>query len=149
MKVTDILKVKGDGLYTASPQTSMRDAISIMTANDIGSLVVMQDGRVCGMLSFREVMNAIDVENGAVRDCTVNDHMATDFDLISPDTDLNDIRRRMLERHSRYVPVVDAEGALMGVLSFYDIAKAVLDAQSFENQLLKAYIREWPAETEE
>ncbi|MFM8463341.1 MAG: CBS domain-containing protein, partial [Burkholderiaceae bacterium] len=98
MKVTDILKVKGDGLYTASPQTSMRDAISIMTANDIGSLVVMQDGRVCGMLSFREVMNAIDVENGSVRDGTVNDHMATDFDLISPNTDLNDIRRRMLER---------------------------------------------------
>ena len=149
MKVTDILKVKGDGLYTASPQTSMRDAISIMTANDIGSLVVMQDGQVCGMLSFREVMNAIDVENGVVRDGTVNDHMATDFDLISPDTDLNDIRRRMLERHSRYVPVVDGGGALMGVLSFYDIAKAVLDAQSFENQLLKAYIREWPAETEE
>jgi CBS domain-containing protein len=149
MKVTDILKVKGDGLYTASPQTSMRDAISIMTANDIGSLVVMQDGQVCGMLSFREVMNAIDVESGAVRDGTVNDHMATDFDLISPDTDLNDIRRRMLERHSRYVPVVDGGGTLMGVLSFYDIAKAVLDAQSFENQLLKAYIREWPAETEE
>jgi len=149
MKVTDILKVKGDGLYTASPQTSMRDAISIMTANDIGSLVVMQDGQVCGMLSFREVMNAIDVESGAVRDGTVNDHMATDFDLISPDTDLNDIRRRMLERHSRYVPVVDGRGTLMGVLSFYDIAKAVLDAQSFENQLLKAYIREWPAETEE
>jgi CBS domain-containing protein len=109
----------------------------------------MQDGQVCGMLSFREVMNAIDVENGAVRDGTVNDHMATDFDLISPDTDLNDIRRRMLERHSRYVPVVDGGGTLMGVLSFYDIAKAVLDAQSFENQLLKAYIREWPAETEE
>ncbi|MEK0435927.1 MAG: hypothetical protein RL369_1976 [Pseudomonadota bacterium] len=149
MKVTDILKVKGDGLYTASPQTSMRDAISIMTANDIGSLVVMQDGQVCGMLSFREVMNAIDVESGAVRDGTVNDHMATDFDLISPDTDLNDIRRRMLERHSRYVPVVDGGGTLIGVLSFYDIAKAVLDAQSFENQLLKAYIREWPAETEE
>jgi CBS domain-containing protein len=149
MKVTDILKVKGDGLYTASPQTSMRDAISIMTANDIGSLVVMQDGQVCGMLSFREVMNAIDVESGAVRDGTVNNHMATDFDLISPDTDLNDIRRRMLERHSRYVPVVDGGGTLMGVLSFYDIAKAVLDAQSFENQLLKAYIREWPAETEE
>jgi len=149
MKVTDILKVKGDGLYSASPQTSMRDAISIMTANDIGSLVVMQDGQVCGMLSFREVMNAIDVESGAVRDGTVNDHMATDFDLISPDTDLNDIRRRMLERHSRYVPVVDGGGTQMGVLSFYDIAKAVLDAQSFENQLLKAYIREWPAETEE
>jgi CBS domain-containing protein len=55
----------------------------------------------------------------------------------------------MLERHSRYVPVVDASGVLLGVMSFYDIAKAVLDAQSFENKMLKAYIRQWPAETEE
>jgi CBS domain-containing protein len=55
----------------------------------------------------------------------------------------------MLERHSRYVPVVDAGGVLLGVMSFYDIAKAVLDAQSFENKMLKAYIRQWPAETEE
>ncbi len=75
--------------------------------------------------------------------------MATDVDVIFPDTDLNDIRRRMLERHSRYVPVVDASGVLLGVMSFYDIAKAVLDAQSFENKMLKAYIRQWPAETEE
>jgi CBS domain-containing protein len=47
------------------------------------------------------------------------------------------------------VPVVDASGVLLGVMSFYDIAKAVLDAQSFENKMLKAYIRQWPAETEE
>jgi CBS domain-containing protein len=149
MKVSDILKVKGDVLYTATPQTPLRDAISTMTANDIGSLVVMQDGRVCGMLSFREVMNAIDVDSGALHDGTVDAHMAKDIDVISPDTDLNDIRRRMLERHSRYVPVVDAGGVLLGVMSFYDIAKAVLDAQSFENKMLKAYIRQWPAETEE
>jgi CBS domain-containing protein len=69
--------------------------------------------------------------------------------VISPDTDVNVIRRRMLERHSRHVPVVDASGVLLGVMSFYDIAKAVLDAQSFENKMLKAYIRQWPAETEE
>ena len=134
MKVSDILKVKGDVLYTATPQTPLRDAISTMTANDIGSLVVMQD---------------IDVDSGAIHEGTVGAHMAADVDVISPDTDVNDIRRRMLERHSRYVPVVDASGVLLGVMSFYDIAKAVLDAQSFENKMLKAYIRQWPAETEE
>ena len=149
MKVSDILKVKGDVLYTATPQTPLLDAISAMTANDIGSLVVMQDGRVCGMLSFREVMNAIEINSGTIREGTVGAHMATEVDVIAPDTDLNDIRRRMLERHSRYVPVVDASGVLLGVVSFYDIAKAVRDAQSFENKMLKAYIRDWPTETEE
>ncbi len=68
---------------------------------------------------------------------------------ISPDTEINEIRRLMLERHARYVPVLDHDGTLMGVMSFYDVAKAVFEAQSFENKMLKAYIRDWPAETEE
>jgi CBS domain-containing protein len=51
----------------------------------------------------------------------------------------------MLERHARYVPVMH-DGMLMGVISFYDVAKAVVDAQNFENKMLKAYIRDWPEE---
>jgi CBS domain-containing protein len=51
----------------------------------------------------------------------------------------------MLEHHDRYVPVMDAQ-VLLGVVSFYDVARAVLDAQSFENRMLKAYIKDWPTE---
>jgi CBS domain-containing protein len=53
----------------------------------------------------------------------------------------------MLDHHARYMPVVDA-GVLMGVISFYDVAKTIVDSQNFENQMLKAYIRDWPAEEE-
>jgi hypothetical protein len=49
----------------------------------------------------------------------------------------------MLERHARYMPVLD-QSTLMGVISLYDVAKAVVDSQNFENQMLKAYIRDWP-----
>ena len=51
----------------------------------------------------------------------------------------------MLERHTRYLPAM-SNRQLMGVVSFYDVAKAVVDSQNFENQMLKAYIRDWPAE---
>jgi CBS domain-containing protein len=51
----------------------------------------------------------------------------------------------MLEHHDRYVPVIDGP-LLLGVISFYDVARAVLDSQSFENRMLKAYIRDWPTE---
>ena len=51
----------------------------------------------------------------------------------------------MLERHARYMPVMD-QAMLMGVISFYDVAKAVVDSQNFENRMLKAYIRDWPGE---
>jgi len=49
----------------------------------------------------------------------------------------------MLEEHTRYLPVMDG-ATLMGVVSFYDVAKAVLEEQSYENRMLKAYIRDWP-----
>jgi CBS domain-containing protein len=53
----------------------------------------------------------------------------------------------MLEHHVRYLPVMESR-ALMGVISFYDVAKAVVEEQGFENRMLKAYIRDWPEERE-
>ncbi len=61
------------------------------------------------------------------------------------ETDLDDVRRMMLEHHARYLPVQDKK-MLMGVISFYDVAKAVVESQDFENKMLKAYIRDWPDE---
>ena len=145
MKVSEILKVKGNILYTVPPETSLLDAINLMTEKDIGSLVVMNQGLLVGLLSFREVMRAVHANQGSVGQGTVGEHMERDVLTMSPDTDVNDIRRLMLERHARYVPVMDGK-VLLGVMSFYDVAKSVLEAQNFENTLLKAYIRDWPAE---
>ncbi|MGI4848955.1 MAG: CBS domain-containing protein [Janthinobacterium lividum] len=148
MKVSEILKVKGNILYTVTPETPLQHAIDTMAEKDIGSLVVMEFGELVGMLSFREVLGAIHKNSGVVGDATVRRHMDDAPITITPDTDINEVRRLMLERHARYVPVVNA-GTLLGVMSFYDVAKAVFEAQSFENKMLKAYIRDWPAEAEE
>lgn len=145
MKVSEILKVKGDILYTVKPDNPIADAVSTMAEKDIGSLVVMEYGELVGMLSFREVMKALHANNGSVGSGTVRKHMDDHPITITPDTEINEVRRLMLERHARYVPVVDAK-VLMGVISFYDVAKAVFEAQSFENKMLKAYIRDWPSE---
>ena len=58
---------------------------------------------------------------------------------------MDELRRLMVENHQRYLPVMD-DTTLMGVVSFHDVAKAVLEEQSFENRMLKNYIRNWPAE---
>ena len=60
-------------------------------------------------------------------------------DLATPELEVMELRRVMLERHARYVPVMDG-GTLLGVVSFHDVAKAVYEDQSFENQMLKSYI---------
>jgi CBS domain-containing protein len=146
MKVSEILKIKGNALYTVPPETGLLDAINLMTEKDIGSLVVMNDGSLVGLLTFREVIRAVHANQGSVGQGTVGEHMAREVLTMSPDTDVNDIRRLMLERHARYVPVMDGK-VLLGVMSFYDVTKSILEAQNFENTLLKAYIRDWPTES--
>ena len=148
MKVSEILKVKGDILYTVTPDSSMVDAIDTMAEKDIGSLVVMEFGELVGMLTFREVMKTLNRNKGEIGSDTVRKHMDDHPITITPDTEVNEVRRLMLERHARYVPVVGAK-TLFGVISFYDVAKAVFEAQSFENRMLKAYIRAWPEEASE
>jgi CBS domain-containing protein len=148
MQVSEVLKVKGNILYTVPPNTGLLDAINLMAEKDIGSLVVMDNGALVGLLTFREVMRAVHANQGSVGQGTVGEHMVRDVLTMSPDTDVNEIRRLMLERHARYVPVMEGR-VLLGVMSFYDVAKSVLEAQNFENTLLKAYIRDWPADKAE
>ncbi|MCW5298133.1 MULTISPECIES: CBS domain-containing protein [Herbaspirillum] len=147
MKVSEILKVKGNILFTVTPDTPIADAVDAMAEKDIGSLVVMEFGELVGMLTFREVLKTLQDNKGSVGTSSVRKHMDDHPITVTPDTDLNEVRRIMLEKHARYVPVMDAK-TLLGVMSFYDVAKAVLDAQGFENKMLKAYIRDWPAEEE-
>jgi len=143
MKVTDILRVKGNTLYTVSPDKPLLDAIDTMAQLDIGSLVVMEHGDVVGMLTFREVIGAVAAGQGSAGTRRVRSVMDDAPLTCTPETGIDEVRRMMLARHARYMPVLDRR-TLMGVISFYDVAKTVVDAQDFENRLLKAYIRDWP-----
>ncbi len=144
MKVSEILQVKGNILYTVNPEMALAEAVQVMADKDIGSLVVMESGELVGMLTFREVIKTLHANGGVIGDDTVRKRMNNQPITVSPDTDVNEVRRIMLEQHARYMPVLE-EKTLLGVMSFYDVAKAVLEAQSFENKMLKAYIRDWPA----
>ena len=143
MKVSDILRVKGGTLYTTTPDEPLAEAVSVMAEKDIGSLVVMEHGDLVGMLTFREVIQSVVKNGGALGTCSVRASMVDAPLTCTLETDLDEVRRMMLERHARYLPVLD-QRMLMGVVSFYDVAKAVVDSQNFENKMLKAYIRDWP-----
>ena len=145
MKVSDILRVKGGTLVTVAPEQQLADAVNVMSSHDIGSLVVMEHGELAGMLTFREVIQAVVKNGGALGDAKVRSVMDTHPLTCTPDTEIDEVRRMMLGRHARYLPVM-TERTLMGVISFYDVAKAVVDSQDFENRMLKAYIRDWPVE---
>ena len=147
MKVSDILRLKGGTLFTVTPDEPLSQAIQVMAEKDIGSLVVMDKGQFMGMLTFREVLHTVAQNGGSVGTGTVATVMDKAPAVCNPDTDINALRPLMLEKHTRYLPVLDGT-VLMGVVSFYDVAKAVVDSQNFENTMLKAYIRDWPAQDE-
>jgi CBS domain-containing protein len=148
MKVSDILRVKGNTLFTVTPDEPLARAVEVMADKDIGSLVVMDHGDLVGMLTFREVIVAVVKNGGAVGSTIVRSAMDDHPLTCTSETELDEVRRMMLERHARYMPVMDRR-MLMGVISFYDVAKAVVESQNFENRMLKAYIRDWPAAEDE
>ena len=143
MKVSDILRVKGGTLFTVAPDEPLSSALNVMSQHDIGSLVVMDHGRMAGMLTFAEVLKALVERGGALGDLRVDAIHVRDPLTASPGLDVMELRRVMLERHARYVPVMEGK-TLLGVVSFHDVAKAVYEEQSFENRMLKSYIKSWP-----
>jgi len=105
----------------------------------------MEGGRLVGMLTFREVLAAMAARDGSLAGVRVADIYERDPLTASPTLDVMELRRTMLDRHARYVPVLDGS-MLQGVVSFHDVAKAVYDEQNFENRMLKSYIKDWPDE---
>lgn len=153
MQVSEVLRVKGSTLFTVNPEMMLSDCVITMADHDIGSLVVMDRGRLAGMLTFREILRVLARRHlehrsgptGPIAETVVRDVMNADPFVVSPNMDLNELRRVMLETRQRYLPVMD-DAVLLGVISFHDVARAVLEEQGFENRMLKAYIRDWPAE---
>jgi CBS domain-containing protein len=99
---------------------------------------------MAGLVTFAEVLRALADRDGALGDLKVSAIIEREPLTAAPALDVMDLRRAMLERHARYVPVMDGT-TLLGVVSFHDVAKAVYEEQSFENQMLKSYIQDSPA----
>ena len=148
MLVSEILAIKGKVLFTIAPNRSIAEAVEIMNEQDVGSLVVFSRGAMVGMLTFRQVLQAVQKGGADWQALTVDEVMLRDPLAASPNMEMDELRRLMVEHHQRYLPVME-EHTLLGVVSFHDVAKAVLEEQSFENRMLKNYIRNWPGSEDE
>ena len=144
MQVKEILRVKGNRLLSIEPAGRAVDAVSTMAKENLGSLVVLDQGRMVGMLTFHELLRAIATRNGSLGEVKVSEIMVRNPVTATPDMAVNDLRRTMIDSGARYLPVLQ-DGKLIGVISFRDVAKAVLEEQDFENKMLKGYIKNWPA----
>jgi CBS domain-containing protein len=143
MLIRDILNLKGGTLYTVEPDAALADAVSLMVVRDIGSLVVVRNGAMAGLLTFREVLRALEGNGGTLSRVRVSDIMVADPVYGSPADTIDELREVMTHNHVRYLPVID-RGKLIGIVSFHDVAKAVIKETSMENRLLRRYIEQAP-----
>lgn len=152
MQVSDILKAKGTALYTVQPDCLLSQCVTTMADEDIGSLVVMDGGRLAGMVTFREVIRILAQRQKGllhgplplVGELQVRQVMTPNPMTVALETELQQLRAMMVGHHQRYLPVLDG-AVVAGVVSFHDVARAVHEEQMFENRMLKAYINDWPA----
>ena len=143
MVIRDILNMKGGAIFSIAPDGRVSDAVGMMVEHDIGSLVVMKGGRMTGMVTFREVLQAIDANSGNLAGLRVESVMVASPICGSPDDTIDHLREVMTDNHVRYLPVREGD-RLLGVISFHDVAKSVIKETSFENRLLKRYIKNRP-----
>jgi len=145
MIVRDIVKMKGSNIISIAPDGPVAEALAVMVKNDIGSLVVLEGKRLAGMLTFREILKALDANRGTLGSLKVRDVMIANPVCGNPEDSLENLREMMNKDHIRYLPVKEGD-QLLGVISFHDVANAVIKETTFHNKLLKSYIKNWPAE---
>jgi CBS domain-containing protein len=145
MLIRDILRLKGETIFSIEASGRLSDAVVLMAQHDIGSLVVTENGRMAGMLTFREVLRALQSAGGTLASMRVADVMVKNPIAGDPDQSIDELREIMTRHHVRYLPVKDGD-TLLGIVSFHDVAKAVIKETSMENRLLRRYIESQPSD---
>lgn len=150
LKVKEILdsKRRRDEILLVQTADAATKAVDIMVENDTGSVAVYEGDAFIGMLTFREMFQAAKSKGfAAAANTPCGELVAADGQCTTPDDSVDQVRNIMTSQHIRYLPVVD-NGKLVGIISFYDVARSVAKAVDFENRMLKEYISDWPQNRE-
>ncbi len=140
MKVKQILFKKGGEVYTVDEMTTVYDAIALMSEKDIGALVVMCRGIMCGIISERDYRNKVILKGRKSKETPVRDIMTKDVKCVTEEYTMQDCMGIMSGKRIRHLPVIDEKRNLIGIISIGDIVKAIIDEQKSEIQNLRDYI---------
>ena len=140
MKISDIVRHKGDSVVTVRSDATVKDLLALLAEHKIGAIVVSDsDGSVDGIVSERDVVRHLHSGGAQVLDGTVGRIMTRDVHTCTTDDDLTDLAGQMTERRIRHVPVAGDHG-LLGVLSIGDLNAFRADADHQKVEYLTEYI---------
>lgn len=138
--VSDILAVKGRQMITISPEATVFDAAVLMTDRRVGSLLVVEDGRLVGMLTERDFLTNVVTEQRDAHTMLVCELMERDVVCCRPYTDMEEAKSVMKNRRVRHLPVMNDEDELVGLISIGDLNAYHTDAQERTIYQLQEYI---------
>lgn len=139
MLVTEILKDKGDAVFSVSPDKTLVDACQEMQSRRIGAVMVCDADRVVGVLSERDVVRAIATSGPGALSEPVSRHMTRDVVFAEPTETVTMLMARMTDRRIRHLPVL-REKRLIGVISIGDVVKCQIEEATREAESLRTYI---------
>ncbi len=138
-KVADILSRKGNRVTQVGPETSVLDALRIMADQNIGSVMVTQDGQYQGIMTERDYSRKVILKGKSSTDTTVKDIMSNDFPRITPNDSIEYCMQMMSDRNIRYLPVFN-DDAVVGIISINDVVKETILSQEETISSLKDYL---------
>jgi CBS domain-containing protein len=139
MTVREILQRKGDTIWSVAPDQTVYEALGLMAERNVGAILVLEDGKVVGMLSERDYARQVVLKGKASRDVPVRDIMTSKVVSVTPGQTVDDCMALMTDKHIRHLPVLEND-KVAGLISIGDVVKAVISEKEAQIEQLESYI---------
>lgn len=139
MKLKDILKAKGSTIFSIDPEKSVKDAIDLLVHYNVGSLMVIDEGRLVGIFSERDSLRLCARDLDSILSTRIADVMTTDLIIGKLEDDVEDSMNVMTDKRIRHLPVLD-NGYVVGLVSLGDLVKSQLAEKTVTIHYLRDYI---------
>jgi CBS domain-containing protein len=137
--IIEILKTKGQDVWTVVPDSTVYDALQLMAEKNVGALMVVESDKLVGVFSERDYARKVILKGKASKDTLVSEIMTAGPIWVRPDQTIRACMDLMTHKRIRHLPVLD-DGRLVGVISIGDVVKAIISDQEFTIEQLEHYI---------
>lgn len=138
-KVHDILKDKGDQVYSVKPTDTVLHALGVMAEHGIGAVVVLDGDKLVGILTERDYARKVVLAGRSSKDSEIKDVMTSQVACVAPERSVDECMALMTQKRVRHLPVVDHK-TVVGLVSIGDLVKATIAHQKFTIEQLQSYI---------